>query len=60
MGHLKGDDSDNKYSVMLVLVQDALFEKQEQEEQPQLLLEQEDRNMVSSLSISFHMYRSCS
>jgi hypothetical protein len=23
-------------------------------------LEQEDRNMVSSLSISFHMYRSCS
>jgi hypothetical protein len=55
MWHLKED----KYSVMLVLVQDALFEKQEQEEQPQLLLEQ-DPNMVSSRSISFHMYRSCS
>ncbi|KAM0821146.1 hypothetical protein ACQ4PT_048935 [Festuca glaucescens] len=36
MLHLKAD----KYSV----VQDALVEKQEQEEQPQLLLEQEDPN----------------
>ncbi|XP_047049570.1 uncharacterized protein LOC124654619 [Lolium rigidum] len=36
MLHIKAD----KYSVVL----DALFEKQEQEEQPQLLLEQEDPN----------------
>jgi hypothetical protein len=35
------------------VVQDALFEKQEQEEQPQRLLVQEEPNNVSSLSISF-------
>ena len=45
MGHLAEDH----YRV----VQDALFEKQEQDEQPQLLLEQEDPNRVTSLSISF-------
>ncbi|KAK1629673.1 hypothetical protein QYE76_003988 [Lolium multiflorum] len=45
MLHIKAD----KYSVVL----DALFEKQEQEEHPQLLLEQEDPNTASSLSISF-------